>query len=176
MGATTVSLLRSNRYHSLVPFPTIGRLNSRSNLKPVTPGRHRDETVSEPSSSAEEDLELTSYLAALAPDSDLETSGSGPVTGSGSGRMFGEAQVYQLRISLAASQQLRDIAEERGSSAQRLAQEWILERLSWESAQADSQRLHPQHSNQPAAPDPTRAAEFETTEQHFFNHPPIGRL
>ncbi len=71
-----------------------------------------------------EDTELTSYLAALAPENDLESTGSG--------KRFGEAQVFQLRMSLVASQQLKDIAAERQISPQALAQEWILERLNWE--------------------------------------------
>ena len=78
-----------------------------------------------------EDTELTSYLAALAPDNDLESTGSG--------KRFGEAQVIQLRMSLVANQQLKDIAAERQISPQALAQEWILERLNWEGQASSAQ-------------------------------------
>ena len=70
--------------------------------------------------------ELESYLAALSPESELESTGSG--------RRFG-AQVYQLRLQLIADAQLRDLAESCGTSPQALAQEWVLQRLSWEADQ-----------------------------------------
>jgi hypothetical protein len=115
---------KPNRYHGRVPLPSLGRLNSRSNGKPINPGKHRNSAAKE-TDGAVEDHELTSYLAALAPDSDPESTGTG--------KRFGEAQVYQLRMSLIASEQLKAIALERNSSPSALAQEWILERLSWES-------------------------------------------
>ncbi|HWD02000.1 MAG TPA: hypothetical protein VG674_06015 [Amycolatopsis sp.] len=113
-----------------MPLPSLGRLGSRTNLKAVSPGRHRnpakpavDEVV--------EDSELTSYLAALAPDADPESTGTG--------KRFGEAQVYQVRMNLIASQQLKELAAERDISPQALAMEWILERLSWESQASSAQ-------------------------------------
>ncbi|MFD9895069.1 hypothetical protein [Amycolatopsis sp. NPDC058986] len=115
-----------------MPLPSFGRLGTRTNLKAVSSGRHRDGTKAAPAEEVgEEDKELTSYLAALAPESAPETTGSG--------KRFGEAQVYQLRMNLIASQQLKDIAGERNISPQALAQEWILERLSWESQAASAQ-------------------------------------
>jgi hypothetical protein len=114
-----------------VPLPSLGRLSNRANAKAVNPGRHRNAPVKDAESPVE-DHELTSYLAALAPDSDPESTGSG--------KRFGEAQVFQLRVSLIASEQLKDIAAERGTSAHALAQEWILERLSWEGQAASAQQ------------------------------------
>jgi aryl-alcohol dehydrogenase-like predicted oxidoreductase len=98
-------------------------LSSRTNLKAASSGRHRG-AAKPADDGVVEDTELTSYLAALAPDADNESTGTG--------KRFGEAQVFQLRMSLIASQQLKDIAETRGISPQALAQEWILERLNWE--------------------------------------------
>jgi hypothetical protein len=127
-----------------VPLPSLGRLGSRTNLKAVASGRHRtlgksvdDEIV--------EDKELTSYLAALAPDSGPESTGTGS--------RFGEAQVYQLRLNLIASQQLKDLANERDLSPQALAQEWLLERLSWEGQASSAQDR--------------READAHTDEFHF---------
>jgi len=113
-----------------VPLPSLGRFSgSRTNLKavPGAAGRHRGSAKAAPDPEVE-DKELTSYLAALAPDSDNESTGSG--------KRFGEAQVFQLRMTVVASQQLKDIAEERNISPQALAQEWILERLNWEGQAA----------------------------------------
>jgi hypothetical protein len=98
-------------------------LSSRTNLKAASSGRHRG-AAKPADDGVVEDKELTSYLAALAPDADNESTGTG--------KRFGEAQVFQLRMSLIASQQLKDIAEARDISPQALAQEWILERLNWE--------------------------------------------
>lgn len=115
-----------------MPLPSLGRRgNTRTDLKPVNPGRHRNSPAKEAEESVE-DHELTSYLAALAPETGPESTGTG--------KRFGEAQVYQLRMNLIASSQLRDLAEERGTSADALARDWILERLSWEAQAASSQR------------------------------------
>lgn len=100
-------------------------------MKPVTPGRHRN-TPEKESQAAVEDHELTSYLAALAPESDPESTGTG--------KRFGEAQVYQLRMNLVASAQLRELAAQRGTSPQALARDWVLERLAWEAQAASAQR------------------------------------
>ncbi|WP_116046843.1 hypothetical protein [Amycolatopsis palatopharyngis] len=128
-----------------MPLPSLGRLSSRSGPKAESQGRHRNAAPTEAEEAAE-DHELTSYLAALAPDSDDPES-------TGSGRRFGEAQVFQLRLNLIASQQLKDIAAARDTSPQALAQEWILERLSWEG-QASAQ---------------LRQFEEQHTEEHFFD-------
>ncbi|HEX3792628.1 MAG TPA: hypothetical protein VHW44_32520 [Pseudonocardiaceae bacterium] len=76
--------------------------------------------------------ELESYLAALSPESELESTGAG--------RRFGNAQVYQLRLQLVADAQLRELAEQYGTSPQALAQEWVMQRLTWEADQRASAR------------------------------------
>ncbi|GAA3552523.1 hypothetical protein GCM10022222_40190 [Amycolatopsis ultiminotia] len=139
-----------------MPLPSLGRLSSRTNLKAVSTGRHR--TVARtPEDEIVEDKELTSYLAALAPDADPESTGTG-------GR-FGEAQVYQLRLNLIASQQLKDLANERDLSPQALAQEWLLERLSWEgqAASAQDRRESDAHTQELTFPPDT------------FDQPLVGR-
>ncbi|MEQ0561660.1 hypothetical protein ABJI51_21455 [Amycolatopsis sp. NEAU-NG30] len=149
-----------------MPLPSLGRLSSRTNLKAASSGRHRG-GAAKPADDVVEDTELTSYLAALAPENDLESTGSG--------KRFGEAQVYQLRMSLVASQQLKDIAAARQISPQALAQEWILERLNWEG-QASS--LQDQRQVQ-AAEDAAGEVSDLTDEFHFpadaFDAPVGGR-
>lgn len=68
-----------------------------------------------------EDVELDSYLAALAP-------GSGPDATELTGR-FGSAQVFQLRLPALRIEQLRRIAQERGVSPGALAVDWVIDRL-----------------------------------------------
>ncbi|GAB3452921.1 hypothetical protein [Actinophytocola sediminis] len=85
-------------------------------------GRHRTEA---PEQADLPDHELESYLAALSPEGDPETTGSG--------RRFGGAEVYQLRLSLMANEQLRELAAHHQTSPMALAQEWVLQRLEWES-------------------------------------------
>jgi aryl-alcohol dehydrogenase-like predicted oxidoreductase len=77
------------------------------------------------------DEELESYLAALSPEGDAETTGTG--------RRFG-AEVYQLRLSLVANEQLRELAEHRRTSPMALAQEWVVQRLEWECQQLHQHR------------------------------------
>jgi hypothetical protein len=115
-----------------VPLSSLGRLAGRTSSKDGNTGRHRTPAVT-PSEDVVDDHELTSYLAALAPEADPESTGSG--------KRFGEAQVYQLRLNLIASEQLKAVAAERGTSPQALAQEWILERLSWEAQAASQHRF-----------------------------------
>jgi hypothetical protein len=88
-------------------------------------GRHRQPA---PVEDVVPDTELESYLAALSPEGDVETTGSG--------RRFGNAQVYQLRLPLMANEALRELAVRAGTSPQALAQEWVTERLAWENQQA----------------------------------------
>lgn len=102
---------------------------SRPSAKPAAdaadPGRHRTEAeaVEEPNP----DHDLESYLAALSPEGDPESTGSG--------RRFGGSQVYQLRLSLMANEQLREIAAYNQTSPLALAQEWVMQRLEWEAQQ-----------------------------------------
>ncbi|WP_436492702.1 hypothetical protein [Actinokineospora sp. HUAS TT18] len=109
-----------------MPFPSFGR--SRTDLRAVgtNTGRHRT-PQREQSEELLPDEELESYLAALAPDGDAETTGSG--------RRFGGAEVYQLRLSLMANERLRELAAYRQTSPMALAQEWVMQRLEWESQQ-----------------------------------------
>ncbi|GDY29527.1 hypothetical protein [Gandjariella thermophila] len=82
------------------------------------------------------DHELESYLAALAPEQDVETTGTG--------RRFGNSQVYQLRLDLAANEQLRQLAAELQTSPLSLARDWILERLRWEAERRQRFQRPPQ--------------------------------
>ncbi len=115
------------RYRVQVPFPSFGR--SRTDIKAVgtNTGRHRTPLRDPAEDPLHDDDDLTSYLAALAPDGNAETTGSG--------RSFGGAQVYQLRLSLMANEQLRELAAYRQTSPMALAQEWITQRLEWEAQQ-----------------------------------------
>jgi hypothetical protein len=88
-------------------------------------GRHRTEAELEEEPLPDHDLE--SYLAALSPEGDAETTGTG--------RRFGGSQVYQLRLSLMANEQLREIAAHNQTSPLALAQEWVMQRLEWEAQQ-----------------------------------------
>ena len=97
-----------------VPLPSLGRKKD---------GRHREPAREQ--QEAAPDHELENYLAALSPEGDVETTGSG--------RRFGNAQVYQLRLSLTANEQLRELAAMHQTSPLALAQEWITQRLAWES-------------------------------------------
>ncbi|MGQ0839403.1 hypothetical protein [Actinokineospora sp.] len=110
-----------------MPFPSFGRSRT-DDVKAVgtSTGRHRT-AQREQSEELLPDDELESYLAALSPDGDPETTGSG--------RRFGGAQVYQLRLSLMANEQLRELAAYRQTSPMALAQEWVMQRLDWESQQ-----------------------------------------
>jgi hypothetical protein len=100
---------------------------SRNNLNAVDPdaGRHHTEPQGQQDQLPDEELE--SYLAALSPDGDTEPTGSG-------GR-YGSPQVYQLRLPDAAHKQLREIAAYRQTSPVTLAEEWIIQRLEWETRQ-----------------------------------------
>jgi hypothetical protein len=100
---------------------------SRNNLKAVVanPGRHRTEEQEQDQQLPDDELE--SYLAALSPESEAETTASG--------RRFAGAEVYQLRLSLMANEQLRELAARRQTSPMALAQEWVMQRLEWEAQQ-----------------------------------------
>jgi hypothetical protein len=102
---------------------------SRPSAKPAADaanaGRHRTEAEAVEENLPDHDLE--SYLAALSPEGDPETTGSG--------RRFGGSQVYQLRLSLMANEQLREIAAHNQTSPLALAQEWVMQRLEWEAQQ-----------------------------------------
>jgi hypothetical protein len=120
------------RYPRQVIFTGRSRSNVRGAADETAPipGRHRTEPQEQ-----EENLpdhELESYLAALSPEGDPESTGSG--------RRFGGAQVYQLRLPLMANEQLRELAAYHQTSPMALAQEWVLQRLQWESQHLHQQR------------------------------------
>lgn len=88
-------------------------------------GKHRPAAAPEVETVDEPDHELENYLAALTPmPTDPETTDSG--------RRFGNAQVYQVRMPAEADEQLRNLAIERGTSPLALLQDWVLQRLEWE--------------------------------------------
>lgn len=116
---------QSIRYPPLVLFTGRSRPSVKAEADAANPGRHRTEAQEQDESLPDHDLE--SYLAALSPEGDPETTGSG--------RRFGGSQVYQLRMSLMANEQLREIAAHNQTSPLTLAQEWVMQRLEWEAQQ-----------------------------------------
>ena len=69
----------------------------------------------------DEDTQLDSYLAAIAPGGEEHPT---ELTG-----RFGSAQVFQLRLPALRIEQLRRIARERGVSPGSLAVDWVIDRL-----------------------------------------------
>lgn len=90
-------------------------------------GRHRPASADTEADQLVPDAELDNYLAALSPEAENETT----ITG----RRFGNAEVHQLRLSLIANEQLRELAAQRQTSPMALAQEWVMQRLDWEFRQ-----------------------------------------
>jgi hypothetical protein len=115
------------RYPLQVLFTGRSRSNGNAANEAANAGRHRTEAQEQEENLPDQELE--SYLAALSPEGDPESTGSG--------RRFGGAQVYQLRLPLMANEQLRELAAYHQTSPMALAQEWVLQRLEWES-----QHLH----------------------------------
>jgi hypothetical protein len=112
-----------------VLFTGRSRPSAKAAAEQADPGRHRTEVEQ---GEALPDRELESYLAALSPEGDPESTGSG--------RRFGGSQVYQLRLSLMANEQLREIAAHNQTSPLALAQEWVMQRLEWEAQQLGNRR------------------------------------
>ncbi|HEY8372129.1 MAG TPA: hypothetical protein VIL00_05245 [Pseudonocardiaceae bacterium] len=142
-------------------LPRIGK--SGSGKPGPKGGRHRNAPPENPE--AVPDRELESYLAALAPESDAETTNTG--------RRFGNAQVYQLRLPLKANQHLRQLAQELQTSPLALATEWIIQRLEQETQQSRADwktvpNLRPVADEDPeqwGVPD--HVAEWETAEHDW---------
>jgi len=65
---------------------------------------------------------MDSYLAALAPEGNVETTGSG--------QRFGNSDVYQLRLPLMANERLKELAARQGTSPSALARDWVMQHLS----------------------------------------------
>jgi hypothetical protein len=100
---------------------------------PVALGRTKTaRRQQKPVEPAEPDHELESYLAALAPEESVESTGSG--------RRFGASQVYQLRLPLMANERLRELAFKQGTSPAALARDWVLQHLA-EVDQAPSNQV-----------------------------------
>ncbi|MGI5127086.1 hypothetical protein ACQEVB_09765 [Pseudonocardia sp. CA-107938] len=98
----------------------------RARHRPPEPQRRTRQRPPEPDPSspfgdAAPDVELDSYLAALAPSSAGDAT---ELTG-----RFGSAQVFALRLPELRIEQLRRLAAERGVSPGALAVDWVIERL-----------------------------------------------
>lgn len=111
-----------------MPLPR-GRSGNAGSGKANKTGRHRPvQPANDPQAP---DHELESYLAAISPDGDPESTGAG--------RRFNNAQVYQLRLSPIHNEHLKALAGRANTSPQALAQEWLEQRLNWEAAQQPGQ-------------------------------------
>jgi hypothetical protein len=119
---------QSVRYPPLVLFTGRSRPSVKQAAEAANAGRHRTEAPEPDDQLPDEELE--SYLAALSPEGDPESTGSG--------RRFGGSQVYQLRLPLMANERLRELAAHHNTSPMALAQDWVLQRLEWESQQLHS--------------------------------------
>ena len=98
----------------------------RARHRPPEPQRRTRQRPAEPDPASPfgdsaPDVELDSYLAALAPSSAQDAT---ELTG-----RFGSAQVFALRLPELRIEQLRRLAEERGVSPGALAVDWVIERL-----------------------------------------------
>lgn len=107
---------------------------------------------------AEADHELDSYLAALTPEEDVESTGSG--------RRFGNSQVYQLRLPLLANERLKELAAKHGTSPAALARDWVLQHLT----EPDGSIQEPTSTREPttdaALPGSAHAAQHGHGAQH----------
>lgn len=122
---------------------TIGRPQYNRYRVRVALGRTKANRQRKPAEEAEPDPEFESYLAALDPEESPETTGSG--------RRFGAAQVYQLRLPLLANERLRELAFKQGTSPASLARDWVMQHLEIAEAEHAAQ---PQAQQQPTAQAP----------------------
>lgn len=106
-----------------------------------TKNSRRQKAEPPPTEPAEPDHELESYLAALAPEESVETTGSG--------RRFGGSEVYQLRLPLMANERLKELAAKQGTSPAALARDWVLQHLADEPPSAPAE---PSAAAEPSAP------------------------
>lgn len=124
---TALHVSQQNRYRVRV---ALGRIKTGRRQQDQRGKSANQQQANEP------DHELDSYLAALAPKDDLETTGTG--------RGFGGAEVHQLRLPLMANEQLKELAARQGTSPGALARDWVMQHL--------SQAAEPE----PAVPEPPR--------------------
>jgi len=108
-----------------MPSP-LGEPPRRARHRPPEPQRRARQRPAEPDPASPfgdsaPDVELDSYLAALAPSSAQDAT---ELTG-----RFGSAQVFALRLPELRIEQLRRLAAERGVSPGALAVDWVIERL-----------------------------------------------
>lgn len=108
------------------------------------------------------DHELESYLAALNPGEEIETTGTG--------RRFGASQVYQLRLPLMANERLKEIAARQGTSPDALARDWIMQHLAQEEEAAPSSQ-----SAQPPTPEPEPSPQWPQQETRQVHVPGRAR-
>ncbi|WP_243659325.1 hypothetical protein [Tamaricihabitans halophyticus] len=114
-----------------MPRPSLSRKSKRTADRadsPTSLGRHRSSTLE--TNESVPDQELESYLAALAPESDTETTDTG-------GR-FGTPQSFRLRLTPIAGEQLRELAAAYDTTPEALLKDWVLQRLAWEVQPAPS--------------------------------------
>ncbi|MGH4013006.1 MAG: hypothetical protein ACRDSL_03555 [Pseudonocardiaceae bacterium] len=102
---------------------TSGRTESDGTGKAAA-GRHRSPAGEPQGADLTPDQELESYLDAISPARDPESTDPG--------RRFGSAKVYQLRLPSGAEEQVQWLAEQYGTSPLRLLQAWVLQRLHYE--------------------------------------------
>ena len=122
---------------------------------------------------AQPDQELESYLAALAPEEDVHTTGSG--------RGFGASEVHQLRLPLMANERLKEIAAQQGLSPAALAKNWIMQHLSMDPEPNPAPNGAPQNgatnspgSNGPFPGPPPNDAMDDGLPPHGESFPPNG--
>lgn len=132
-GLTGIRASQPNRYRGHV---ALGRTKTSRRQKTAEP--------------AEPDHEFESYLAALAPEEDVESTGSG--------RRFGAAQVHQLRLPLMANERLKELAAKQGTSPATLARDWVLQHLAMEDEQQPP--AAPQAQSAPMWPDQDTQQDF----------------
>lgn len=108
-----------------VALPSLGRSGRTGRHRPVDPEEQAPRA--EQDTPAEQGDELESYLAALAPEPGTETTLGGD--------QFGGPKAYKVALTPIANEQLRELAELRGTTPRELIQEWVQERLAFEANQ-----------------------------------------
>ncbi|QUH05347.1 hypothetical protein HUO13_35295 [Saccharopolyspora erythraea] len=132
--------------------------------------RQKADSYAEPEV-AEPDHELDDYLAALAPEESVETTGSG--------RRFGVSQVYQLRLPLMANEKLKELAAKQGTSPAALARDWVMQHLALEDQDAPAQpqdsatTQQPTHQQTQHVQPPTQ--QVPAPGQQHGGHPPMAQ-